>query len=220
MDVLGSIDPFIQFSLSSDSRQHLTIYGPKLQTSIKKNAPYRAEWNESFLFGIDEPVSLNLELMDWDRTGTEKVGEALASIDEVFKLMQSRMGIETTLSLPVLNDGKPVLGRDNIPCCLNAKLRIVQDERKNHPAETEEELNDSQVCGHAVSASMRRSFDVDACRMEKNQGRNRRWRPYSSGQAASSTSHSSVRLTSLKWVRHSTCGPQKHPPALLGCCSF
>jgi hypothetical protein len=144
MDVLGSIDPFIQFNLSSDARQRLTHYGPTLQTSIKKNAPYRADWNESFLFGIDEPVPLKLELMDWDRTGTEKVGEAIASIDEVFKLMQSRIGSETMLNLPFLNDNKQVFGRDNVPCILNAKLRILQDEKKIH-AGTQEELNDSQV---------------------------------------------------------------------------
>ncbi len=144
MDVLGSIDPFIQFNISSDSKQWLTLYGPTLQTSIKKNAPYIAEWNESFLFGIDEPVSVTLDLMDWDRTGTEKVGEAIASIDEVFKLMQSSMGSEASLKLPVLNDSKTVFGRDNIPCCINLKLRILQDEKKIHLAETQDE---SQVRG-------------------------------------------------------------------------
>ncbi len=160
MDVLGSIDPFIQFYLSSDSRQRLTLYGPKLQTSVKKNAPYRAEWNEFFLFGIDEPASFKLDLMDWDRTGTEKVGESIVSIDEVFKLMQSRMGSETTLNLPVLNDSKPVLGRDNIPCCLIAKLRILRDEKKTLLMETQKQLSDSQVYWPAVSAARSTSSDV------------------------------------------------------------
>jgi hypothetical protein len=145
MDVLGSIDPFIQINISSDSNRRLTLYGPTLQTSIKKNAPYQAEWNESFLFGIVEPVSLEIDLMDWDRTGTEKVGEAIASIDDIFKLMQSRMGSETTLNLPVLNDNKPVIGRDNSPCCINVKLRIHQDQKKSNLDDTQEISSDSQV---------------------------------------------------------------------------
>jgi hypothetical protein len=127
MDMLGTIDAFVRFNLSMSRWQ---AYGSSCETSVKKNCPFFATWNENFVFGIEEPEPILLELMDWDRTGTEIVGCATVSMEDVVKLMLSKRGSEIGLSLPVVNKEIPVMGNDNLPCCLNVIIRLIDDDRK------------------------------------------------------------------------------------------
>lgn len=128
MDLLGSIDPFIRFNLSTSRWQ---AYCSKCETSVKNNCPFSAAWKEEiFVFGIEEPESLTLELWDWDRTGTEYVGTATVNMEDIIKLMQAKFGSEIFVTVPVYNNDISIMGYDKLPCCLKVSLKLINDDKK------------------------------------------------------------------------------------------
>ena len=135
MDIMGTIDPFVRFNLDLC---HLTVCNSAIQTSVKRNALLSAvSWNETFILMMEEPEPFALDLMDWDRTVTEKVGEVNVSMEDLVHLKLAKHGSEVVLSLPVVKDSVPVHGEDKQACTLKLKLRVVEDEqgsRKSPPS--------------------------------------------------------------------------------------
>jgi hypothetical protein len=91
-------------------------------------APYAARWDCAFLLGLDRPGLLSLELLDWDRTGPERVGLVSVQEEMVEALLSGDIGSLRELALPVLSkEGRGVVGYDKLECVMHVRVRLVED---------------------------------------------------------------------------------------------
>jgi hypothetical protein len=91
---------------------------------------YTPVWNESFNFDVKTDVGpgpLSLFVMDWNRLEKHQlIGIATIPEADLIALSRHDAGHESGVSLPVIKDGKPVVGHDAAECVLRLKLKVVE----------------------------------------------------------------------------------------------